>query len=68
MGEADVVMEVGVTAIIILAVFSLLLIAGPFTPPGSMRYLMLVPFLAAVASAAGVLILYVEDRRKRPRE
>ena len=42
-----------------------ILIAGPLAPPGSMRYLMLVPFLAAVASAAGILILYVEDRRRK---
>ncbi|MEM0049377.1 MAG: hypothetical protein QW424_02770 [Candidatus Bathyarchaeia archaeon] len=66
--EVDVVTEVEVTIIIILAVFSLL-ISGPpaLIPPGSIRYLMLASFLVAVFSATSVLILYVEDRRKRKR-
>lgn len=57
MGEADVVIEIGVTTIIILAVFSLLLTAGPLTPPGGMRYLILVSLLVTVTPAAGVNLI-----------
>lgn len=67
MGDADAVVEAGVTVIIFLAIFALILITGPFAPPGAIRYLMLVPFLIAVASAAGILILYIEDKRRKGR-